>query len=51
MFCRVCRIVGGDMVLEVLIAEKWGWPDDFEGVEVINSARCIRRVGGRCGVV
>ena len=50
MFCWICRIVSGDMILEVLVAKKWGWPGNVEGIEVIDGARRVRRDGGRSGV-
>ena len=39
MFSWICRIGGGDMILEILIAQEWGWPGDVEGVEVFDSAK------------
>ena len=51
MFSWICRIGGGDMILEILIAQEWGWPGDVEGVEVFNGAKRVGRDGGSSRVV
>ena len=51
MFCGIGRVVGGDIILEVLTEKEQGWPGDVERVEVINSAWSINWESDRGGVV
>ena len=49
MFCGIGRVVGGDIILEVLNTKEQGWPGDVERVKVFNSAWSINWEGDRDG--